>query len=58
MIADSTGIVFVPSARIDEVIEAADAIAAKEAAMTERIDAGQPVADMIGADYEAMLDGD
>lgn len=57
VIADSTGIVFVPSARIDEVIDAAVAIAAKEAAMAERIDAGQPVSDVMGADYEGMLDG-
>ena len=58
VIADSTGIVFVPSARVDEVIEAAEAIAAKEAVMAERIDAGRPVAEVMGADYEGMLDGD
>jgi len=55
VVADSTGIVFVPAARIDEVLAAAEAIAAREAAMAAALDAGQPVSDVMGRDYETML---
>lgn len=55
VVADSTGIVFVPAGRIDEVLAAAEAIAAKEAAMAASLDAGQPVSDVMGRDYETML---
>lgn len=55
VVADSTGVVFVPAARIDEVLAAAEAIAAKEAAMASALDAGQPVSEVMGRDYETML---
>lgn len=55
VIADSTGAVFVPAGRIDEVLGAAEAIAEREAAMAARLDAGDPVTDVMGADYETML---
>lgn len=55
VVADSTGVVFVPAGRIDEVLAAAEAIAAKEAAMAAALDEGQPVSDVMGRDYETML---
>ncbi len=55
VVADSTGVVFVPAGRIDEVLAAAEAIAAKEAAMAAALDAGQPVSDVMGRGYETML---
>lgn len=56
VIADSSGVVFVPAADIDRVLEAAEAIATTEAAMAAAIDAGRPVSEVMGADYESMLD--
>ncbi|MEZ5409044.1 MAG: hypothetical protein R2761_13515 [Acidimicrobiales bacterium] len=55
VVADSTGIVLVPADRVDDVLAAAEAIAAKEAAMAAALDAGQPVSDVMGRDYETML---
>lgn len=55
VIADSTGIVFVPSGEIEAILAAAESIAAKEAAMASDIDAGRPVSEVMGADYEALL---
>ena len=56
VIADSTGTVFVPAADIDEVLAAAEAIATKEAAMAADLDRGRPVSDVMGVDYETMLE--
>lgn len=56
VIADSTGVVFVPAGRFEEVLVAAEAIAAKEAAMATAIGDGRPVTEVMGADYERMLD--
>jgi 4-hydroxy-4-methyl-2-oxoglutarate aldolase len=57
VLADSTGIVFLPAAIAAEVIEAAEQIAAKEAAMAADIDAGRPISEVMGASYEQMLTG-
>lgn len=55
VIADSSGVVFVPAADLERVLAAAEAIAAKEAAMAAAIDTGRRVSDVMGADYESML---
>ena len=55
VIADSSGVVFVPRARATRVIGEAEAIARKEAAMAARIDAGESVDRVMGASYETML---
>jgi 4-hydroxy-4-methyl-2-oxoglutarate aldolase len=55
VVADSSGAVFIPAARIEEVVCVAESIAAREAAMAERIASGDPMADVMGADYEHML---
>jgi 4-hydroxy-4-methyl-2-oxoglutarate aldolase len=55
VVADSSAAVFIPAARLDEVLRVAEQIAAREAAMAERIAAGHPMTAVMGADYEHML---
>ena len=55
VLADGTGVVFVPAGRLDEVLAVAEQIAAKEAAMASAIAAGTPVDQVMGADYEHLL---
>ena len=54
-LADSSGVAFIPAAEIERVLDAAEAIAAREAAMTKDVQAGQPVSQVMGASYEHML---
>ncbi|MGI9616008.1 MAG: RraA family protein [Acidimicrobiales bacterium] len=56
VLGDSSGIVFIAAADIEPVLEAAEAITTKEAAMAAAIESGRPVSDVMGADYETMLD--
>jgi 4-hydroxy-4-methyl-2-oxoglutarate aldolase len=55
VIADGSGVVFLPAGKAAEIIAAAEDIAAREAAMTARIRAGEPVSSVMSADYEQML---
>jgi regulator of RNase E activity RraA len=55
VLADGSGVVFVPKAHEDEVIEKAEEIQAKEAAMAAAVQEGKPVSDVMGGDYENML---
>lgn len=55
VIADGSGIAFVPQARAEAVIDAAERIAGREAAMAKDLLAGRPVTEVMGADYEHML---
>ena len=57
VLADSSGVAFIPAAEIERVLDAAEAIAAREAAMTKDVEAGQPVSQVMGASYEHMLKG-
>ena len=56
VIADASGTAFVPAGRIGEVLTAAERIAAKEAAMTKDVLAGRDVSQVMGADYEHLLE--
>jgi regulator of RNase E activity RraA len=58
VIADGSAVVFVPAGSIDRVLEAAEHIAAREAAMAEAIAAGRPITAVMGADYEHLLNKD
>lgn len=58
VIADGSGIVFVSAALEDDVLDAAEAIAAKERAMASAVKAGKPVSRVMGGDYEKMLGED
>lgn len=55
VIADASGVAFIPAAEAERVLDAAEAIAAREAAMARALLARQPVTLVMGADYEHML---
>jgi 4-hydroxy-4-methyl-2-oxoglutarate aldolase len=55
VIADGSGVVFVPASRAADVIAAAELIAAREAAMARQLRAGEPASAVLSADYEQML---
>src|SRR5262249_42700364 len=54
-IADASGVVFIRAADIERVLQAAETIAAREAAMAQALLAGKPISEVMGADYEHML---
>jgi regulator of RNase E activity RraA len=55
VIADGSGVVFVPGARAEEVVATAEALAEREAAMAEAVRAGKSVVEVMGASYESLL---
>jgi regulator of RNase E activity RraA len=52
VLADGSGIVFLPVARAQEIIAVGETLAAREAAMAERVRAGIPITEVMGASYE------
>ncbi len=56
VLADSSGTVFIRASDIDRVLGAAEIIAAKEASMAADLEAGKAVSDVMGGDYESMLE--
>jgi 4-hydroxy-4-methyl-2-oxoglutarate aldolase len=54
-LADSSAVIFIAAADIGLVLEAAEAIAAKEAAMANALRAGDPIGTVMGGNYEYML---
>ena len=55
VIADASAVVFVAAREIDRVLDAAEAILAREKAMAEALLAGKPISQVMGANYEHML---
>lgn len=55
VLADASGVAFIPEADIARVLEAAEAIAAREAAMAKALREGAPIHAVMGAEYEHML---
>ncbi len=55
VIADASGVAFVAAGSALAVLEAADTIAEREAAMAKALVAGQPVTEVMGASYERLL---
>lgn len=55
VIADGSGVAALPAARAAEVIEAAELIAGREAAMAKDLLAGRPATEVMGRNYEHML---
>jgi regulator of RNase E activity RraA len=55
VLADGSGVAFIAAAKAREVIEAAEAIAAREARMKDAVLAGDRVSEVMGRDYETML---
>jgi regulator of RNase E activity RraA len=54
-IADASGVAFIPAADIIRVVEAAEQIAGREAAMARALLGGTSISTVMGADYEYML---
>jgi regulator of RNase E activity RraA len=55
VIADGTAVVFIPQARAEEVVAAAERIAKKEQLMVEAVQRGEKASQVMGANYETML---
>lgn len=55
VIADGSGVVFIPAARIEEILAVAETVAEKERLMTRDVLAGKPVSAVMGTNYENML---
>ena len=57
VIADNSGVIFIAASQIDEVLDVAEQIVAKEAAMAKSLLSGQAITRVMGANYEHMLKG-
>lgn len=57
VLADSSGVVFVPAARAEEIIALAEGLAAREQQMLQRIRNGEAVSAVMNHQYENMLEG-
>lgn len=55
LVADGSGVVFIPAARLADVLAEAEQILARETLMARDIDGGTPIGDVMGASYEDML---
>ena len=55
VVADGTGVVFIPVAVAERVIAAAERIVAREKSLEDAINAGEPVTSALGTGYETML---
>ncbi len=55
VLADGSGVVFIPSGLIDRVVETAEDIAKKEKAIVKKINEGFTVSKAMGEKYENML---
>jgi 4-hydroxy-4-methyl-2-oxoglutarate aldolase len=58
VIADGSGVIFIPERDAARVIPAAEKVTAVEDAMSVRIKRGEAVSRVLSADYERMLAGD
>jgi 4-hydroxy-4-methyl-2-oxoglutarate aldolase len=55
VVADGSAVVFVAQNEIERVLEAAEAIVAREDAMAQALRDGIPISQVMGANYETML---
>jgi regulator of RNase E activity RraA len=55
VLADSSGVVFIPAAALERVVGEAEQIVAREAAMAKAAKEGKPMSQVMGANYEQML---
>jgi len=55
VVADGSAVVFIREAEIERVLEAAEAIAARERAMVAALREGTPISEVMGRNYETML---
>jgi regulator of RNase E activity RraA len=57
VVADGSGVVFAAASEIERVLEAAEAVAARERAMVTALKGGTPITQVMGRSYETMLKG-
>jgi 4-hydroxy-4-methyl-2-oxoglutarate aldolase len=55
VVADGSAVVFISQSEIARVLEAAEAIVAREEAMAQALREGTPISKVMGANYETML---
>lgn len=55
VVADGSAVIFIAAADIERVLEAAESIVAREAAMAKALHAGGRITEVMGASYEHML---
>jgi 4-hydroxy-4-methyl-2-oxoglutarate aldolase len=55
VLADGSAVIIIKPENIERVLEAAESIAAREAAMVGALRAGKPITEVMGANYEHML---
>lgn len=55
VIADGSGVVFLPAEHAEQILRSAREVAARESALSVRIKRGESVAAVLSADYERML---
>ena len=55
VLADGSAICFLSVDRAEEILGIAEMVAAREALMTKAVLAGEPISQVMGADYEEML---
>ena len=55
VLADRSAVIFISPEQIERVLDTAEMIVAKEAAMARAIQAGTPIGDVMGGNYEHML---
>ena len=55
VVADGSGVAFIKPEDVERVLEAAEMIAAREAAMAQALREGRPITEVMGANYEHML---
>jgi regulator of RNase E activity RraA len=55
VLADGSAVVFLAQADAARILDAAEAIAGREAAMAKALQSGKPITEVMGADYEHML---
>jgi regulator of RNase E activity RraA len=55
VLADGSGVVFLAADKAEEILQSAEMIAGREAKMRADVEAGSPVSEVMGRDYETML---
>lgn len=55
VLADGSGVVFLPANRAEEIIAVAEEICEKERAMAAAVKAGRPLTEVMGASYEQLV---
>jgi regulator of RNase E activity RraA len=56
VLADRSAVIFISPENIERVLLAAEMIVAKEAAMAKAILSGTPIGEVMGGNYEHMLE--